>query len=508
MNRLSSLSKRQMRVFLFIVLALSIFLLFKPLHVHAALIDTDGGSQSFLNQGIIQAGGTPGTIPTVPSGELQSLAAGIPGSTAADLMCTPVDVTCPCGFTRNSKGLCETGTPNPAINKFLCPGSCVDTTNGFPTTGHCVALLKCQADTFTGLGGALGNIGTLAGLGMQVGQLFKGLFSGGSGSGSGSGSGTGIGGTGAFTGCTSYYQVSTPSSDPCAYYVPVSTTIGNSTTGGAGSTISDDLLKALSGGGTTNNGGTNTNTNNNTNTNTNTNPISTQLNTNTLNGVTVASSSAFSNPALSSGGTIAIQSGISGNLVITESGTTFYASSQDSKSNSVTAGFYGSNTSGLGESQGVVANMCASRPWTSNFLSYVIPPSFFDGLCTWRGYKVGTAVAPVKTTTKTITTTVIKRPVIKTTVIKATTTVPTIPPKVEIWAVPPAVSIGARTSIFWSTQGVSSCTETSPDGSFAQRSLSGGASTVPITSATTFTISCLTPDNQPVTGYVTVTIKI
>jgi hypothetical protein len=79
---------------------------------------------------------------------------------------------------------------------------------------------------------------------------------------------------------------------------------------------------------------------------------------------------------------------------------------------------------------------------------------------------------------------------------------------VDIWAVPAAVPLGARTTIFWNTQGVTNCTETSPDGSFNQNSLSGGAATVPITGATTFSISCDAPDGSHVTGYVVVNLAI
>ncbi|MBV9159462.1 MAG: hypothetical protein JO019_02600, partial [Candidatus Kaiserbacteria bacterium] len=164
---------------------------------------------------------------------------------------------------------------------------------------------------------------------------------------------------------------------------------------------------------------------------------------------------------------------------------------------------------------------------SGNFLSYIIPPSFFDGLCNLRGYQVGAlpAPAPVATTspvqvqlTQTsdnakpvvVTPITVTKPAATTTktTSKNATTTPTVEPKADIWAVPPSVSLGARTSIFWNTQGVTSCTETSPDGSFSHDSLSGGASTVPITAATTFTISCLAPGGGHITNFVTVNLAI
>jgi len=81
-------------------------------------------------------------------------------------------------------------------------------------------------------------------------------------------------------------------------------------------------------------------------------------------------------------------------------------------------------------------------------------------------------------------------------------------PSVSIWAVPPSVPSGARASIYWNTQGVTQCSETSSDGSFIQITLSGGAATAPLTSATTtFTISCLAPDGSHVIGNTFVTVN-
>lgn len=199
--------------------------------------------------------------------------------------------------------------------------------------------------------------------------------------------------------------------------------------------------------------------------------------------------------------------GAYGDVKILANGTTIIAGVREG--NSEVAGFFGSNNANGGTS--AVSRMCTSRPWATNFLSFVIPPSFFDSLCTWRGYSVGKpattatgATAPVKTTTQTFNTT----GTTKATAQPATTTAPKATAKVDIWASPATVPLGARTSIFWSSEGVTECIETSPDGSFAQSSLKGGASTVPLTAPTVFTISCLVPGGAHVTDTVTVQIAI
>jgi hypothetical protein len=194
--------------------------------------------------------------------------------------------------------------------------------------------------------------------------------------------------------------------------------------------------------------------------------------------------------------------GISGDIKVLTSGGTILAGNVDTGGNTTVAGFYGSDTFG-GQPQGVVANLCQNRPWASNFLSYVIPPGFFDSLCALRGYTVGTT-QPVQQSTVTITQTPAK-PVQATSTTQVTSTVQ---PKVDIWASPATVSLGARTSIFWTSQGVTNCTETSPDGNFSQTSLQGGASTAPITGATVYTISCLAPDGSHITDNVTVNLAI
>lgn len=196
--------------------------------------------------------------------------------------------------------------------------------------------------------------------------------------------------------------------------------------------------------------------------------------------------------------------GLRGDINARPTGATVFGGSRDTQGNVEVAGFYGASTFGGQGSQGLVGAWCRSRPWASNFLSKIITPTFFDNICKARGYQVGAPppapavvlqqVKKPKTTTATSTV--------------ATSTTPEVPPKVDIWAVPASVPLGGRTSIFWNTQGVANCTETSPNGGFNQNSLSGGAATQPITAATTFSISCLAPDGSHVTGSVTVNLKI
>ena len=206
--------------------------------------------------------------------------------------------------------------------------------------------------------------------------------------------------------------------------------------------------------------------------------------------------------APTSDGFIMLPGGIRGDINVLVNGGTIVGGSRDVQGNVEVAGFYGSETFGGQGSQGLLSTWCRNRPWATNFLGKIVPPSFFDNLCKSRGYQVGIPPAAPAVILQQV-----KKPN-PTTVATTTVTTPTIPPKVDIWAVPTSVPLGGRTSIFWNTQGVTSCTETSPNGGFNQNSLSGGAATQPITAPTTFSISCLAPDGTPVTGSVTVGLKI
>jgi hypothetical protein len=194
--------------------------------------------------------------------------------------------------------------------------------------------------------------------------------------------------------------------------------------------------------------------------------------------------------------------GVSGDIQYSNSNVTVLVNNVDTKAGTQVAGFYGTDAGGQPTS--VITGMCKGRPWSSNFLSFIIPASFFDSLCELRGYKVGTpaAPAPVVKVVKTVQT-IVKAA----TSTAATSTGPYVPPVADIWAVPASVPLGARTTVFWNAKGVTSCTETSPDGSFSQNSLSGGAATVPLAGPTTYTISCLTPAGDHITNYVTVNLS-
>jgi hypothetical protein len=185
-----------------------------------------------------------------------------------------------------------------------------------------------------------------------------------------------------------------------------------------------------------------------------------------------------------------------GDIQVFETGATIVGGNR--AGNSDVVGFYGADAT---NSTGLVGGLCQSRPWASNFLSHIIPPTFFDGLCSWRGYDVGASQPVVTVPQRT-------QPQQTTPSTAAATTTTTIQPEVRIWAVPEAVRLGGRTYIYWDTKGVTDCLVTSPDGSFRHTTVEGAASTVPITTATTFSISCKASDGTPVTNYVTVKIAI
>lgn len=403
------------------------------------------------------------------------------GAVAND-MCVPWNAACPCGAGINPPK-CNSGGPNRAN---CTPGVCVDKTNDGIVLGICSALRKCEGVTGSGLGGAQEALGAFK----QIFDLVKGM-AGGGGGGGGAGEIPNYG-TSSANVCTNYYQVTVPSSDPCAIYNP-SGVLDAANTGSSG--ISGTLLDALGGSGgsatppASVSGQLNATLQNtspatqgtqptNTNTPTNTNPT----NTSTL------------KPAAQ---------GLSGDVRIGTAGATVIANLRQGLSE--VAGFFGGSTGGASQALSAAGRICATRPWSGSFASNLIPSSFFDGLCEWRGYQAG---MPIPTNTPTTPNTVIvpaqavQRPV---TGIQQPQ-VAVVPPEVDIWAEPASVRLGTRTYIFWNTRGVSSCKETGP--SFSHASLSGGASTVPISGATTFSIECLTRDNTTITDSVSVQIAI
>ncbi len=431
----------------------------------------------------------------VPSASDISLVPGL----AADIMCTPhVIPPCACGFEMIN-GVCM----GPSKNMFGCP--CTDVTFGFLTTGRCVAPMKCLAiSTFGGIlnpATMLSGLGMqlLPGLGMQLGMklissMIGGASSGGTGAGSSGTGGTTIGGgttTGTGVCTTQYFQTSKIEdlSNPCAQYVaayvsPVSDSINLLQDTGTSLVPSTPSTPGT---------------------------WSAQINPNT--GTTAASLAPTSLTLAqrriifqpTSVGGIGVPSLLRGDILARSQDATIIAGSRDEEANVEVSGFYGSQTFGTQSSGGIVGQWCRTRPWSTNFLSKIVPPAFFDGICKARGHQVGVPTPPA---TSARTALPAARPATTSVVTRVATSAPTVKPRVDIWAVPPSVPLGARTSVFWSTQGVVSCTQTSSGGQFNERSLAGGAATVPIMEATTFYITCLVSDGTTISGSATVHLKI
>lgn len=446
----------------------------------------------------------------------------------ADAQCIPANPT-PCGCGMEMKG--NPPQCQPTGNKFGC--TCTDTTSGFPTTGTCVATNKCLAKATGGQNGfGLDQVQKI------LGDLFSKLMQQ-SQSGAGSGSPTPsavpttppscqlsastesstASSTTAVLTWSTYGDAQSASLSPNVGAVAingsqrvtvssaVSYTLTVSGTGGSSSCYTT-VIGLAGGSGDANSlsnllfgdlGGSDTGSSSNTTVN-----ITDILSQITATAATSTQQTApqptapVFNPAF-------IAAGLRGDIQVINNGATIFAGNRNQTTNTEVSGFYGSNTFS-GQPQGIVANLCQNRPWASNFISYVIPPTFFDSLCSLRGYTVG---APQQTVP--VVTVVQSTPKPATTSTKPSATATssqTIEPKVRIRAVPATVPIGSRTSILWASQGVSSCTLTSSDGSFSQKTLSGAASTVPLTGATTFSISCLTPSGTPVTEEVTVRMAI
>lgn len=405
------------------------------------------------------------------TGALSKMGQGIMDS---NFQCVPVVPVCGCGQIMTSKG-CRSGP-----NKFLCP--CYQPTPVGTIPGICIANQKCEGQSAPGSGGTsnpLGNIGQFTQLLDQV----KGLLGGGQGGGGG-------GDYGSYTdtgtqGCTSYYQVTAPSSDPCAYYVPP-TSNSIDTSDGIGSSASDILLNAL-GGGSSDNG-------------------SSQGLINAINNAESRTQTSTTSTSTSSGGgqVVNLQAGTEGDITLDPvTGATIFARSRDAQSNTEVAGFYGSTISGNNQPQGLAARMCQSRPWSGAVVSFVIPPTFFDSLCASRGYQVGAPEPVVQQTTA-----ISSVPEVVATTTLQQQSISTVEPEVDIWAVPTDVPLGSRTSIFWNTKGVTSCFVSSPAGNFEERALSGGAATVPLTNETTFTIVCTSANGETIEDSVVVGLSI
>jgi len=411
----------------------------------------------------------------------------------ADQQCIPSIPPCPCGTIMGQQG-CQPGN-----NKYLCP--CIDTTNGFPTAGQCQATMRCKAQTAGGQGVDSG----LSQLGQALGQLLQKL--GGGGGGGGSPPAT----VPTPTGCLGTpYQTSdvTQLTDPCATYVAPPVTIPTTTPLTIGSSTCDTLSQELGQCGTpTPTPTTSPDTvTQNSNTNTNDNQSGGQLTS------IISASSSLNLAGLGAPSSLAPNLGPSGpfgNITYSLNGATIFGQAFDAGSNTGVSSFYGSDSGTFQQSNGFAAQLCESRPWAgSGFIASLLPDAFFDSLCASHGYQVGPP--PVATSTPQVQLQQ-SPPVPQTSTQPATTTqfvIPDVPPKVQIWATPASVSLDTRTTVFWTTQGVGNCTESSSDGNFSASTLSGGAQTVPITEATTFNISCSDKDGNPVEDSVTVNLSI
>jgi hypothetical protein len=396
----------------------------------------------------------------------------------------------------------------PALGKTIIP--CQATAPGGGTvSGQCIYGVGCKALSASGTSGKSMGVGDLSSLMQALGSVMKALGGGQSSGGSPSPTPTGS------QGCTTYYQVSTPSSDPCAYYVPSGSSNNslNLNLGGSTNTNSSGGIDAI---GNTNTSGTNnpvTNlisallgNNSNSNTNTDTNS-SGSTSTSVVSGGTVGVSSSTSQGATNLG-----PGGANGEIRVLPNGATIVITNQNNANNSVTAGFLGTEAPIGTAPVSVVASWCRTRPWAGNFLSFIIPATFFDSLCSLKGYQVG-EVAQTAGPAQIGSSVHIQNPppqaIPNTSASSSATTTPASPPmQVDIWAVPPTVSLGGRTTIYWNTKNAASCVETSPDGSFSHSTLAGGGATVPLSGATTFTISCMAPDGTHATDDVVVRLSL
>lgn len=368
-------------------------------------------------------------------------------------------------------GMCQYGT---RCGKNGPPGvlgkPCGDTVNGIPITGVCVAPQKCEGKSGGGAGGEGSQmISSLLGQAMQ--QIMGALQGGGGGGGGGSGAVPDSG----LAGCTNYYQVSTPSTDPCAIYSPSAVLDA----GGGSSGIANDLLNSLGSPPSNVSGGI----------------------LDTIKNVTVAGSGTQTNtPAQAPAPG---NQGISGDLRVGNAGATIFANLREGLSE--VAGFFGGSTGGASQALSAAGRLCSARPWQGGVVSNVISPTFFDGICKLSGYQVGVVpqsqsgqagnTLPTSSGSGGTNTTPIRPGFVS-----------DVPPEVDIWAEPSSVRLGTRTYIFWRAQGVISCAATGPN--FSQNSLSGGASTVPISGPTTFSIECLMGASTTIRDSVTVQIAI
>ena len=282
--------------------------------------------------------------------------------------------------------------------------------------------------------------------------------------------------------CPQRYRVSVPSSDPCAVYVPPTATSSLNT--------SDALLRALG------------------KPSSQTTPTKSQPSVGNILLNRVENVVAPTGRAPATAEIFPIEPGSRGDIQLTTTGSTIVAELVDAKRNLQFSAFFGAKT--LTEAPRTLPErMCIVRPWTHPQVFARIPVSVFDSICSQKGYKTGLpAAALAAASTQKTTSTNTAPTTAPADIATSSPPTPTVKPAAAIWAVPESVPLGSRTTVFWNSQGVISCTETSPDGNFTGNTKSGRESTVAITGPTTFIISCLTPDGLHVTDFVRVNLAI
>lgn len=344
---------------------------------------------------------------------------------------------------------------------------CWDFVGFIPIRGICLDRGVCKATAVGGIAGGFFQVGAQ----MVVGAFWGGIRN----------AFVGIPGTVSQPSqpqCPTRYRVTTPSSDPCAVYIPATATSTLNT--------SDALLRAL---------GAQTSA-----------PRPQPNIGNLLLNMVENIIAPVANRTPIYEEITPIEPGARGDIQLTTTGATIQAGIVDDRRNLEVSGFFGAKT--LTDAPRTLAErMCIVRPWQQASVSAKIPVSVFDGVCSGKGFKTGLPAAAAVSIPA-------KAPISKPAApaLSATTTpapaTPDVKPAAAIWASPESVPLGSRTTIIWDSKGVVSCTVTSPDGNFNDDRKSGRASTVAIVGPTTFTISCLTLDGSHVTDFVRVNLAI
>ena len=373
----------------------------------------------------------------------------------ADMQCATTKIMCPpCSrMYLDSKGKCT--IPG---NTFMCP--CFDTTSGFTTNGVCTGPTKCSAKSGDGQNG-MPMIPMLP-MPMPMDMPMMPMDC-----------GSGFGGT---SGIQTDHSTTSTSTKACPNaYTPPSYNDFNNSGNFTNPTI--DFTPSSS-------------------------SISDLIDTTNTGSPTkfAVASSTGNNTTFVGGQVFGLTGGISGDLKIIGTAVTAFVSNRDAQNNAQVSGFYGQTAPTQAAAVQVVTTMCRTRPWAANFLSFIVPATFFDSICTLRGFPVGQATSKGKTKTSSPSSSTSKTKTV------ASPPPPYVKPKVDVWAVPESVRSGFRTSIFWQASGVKSCSIVSADGLFAENSLSGHSASAPLTGATTFTMTCQTATSSPVIDRVTVNV--